>query len=135
MSREIMKFRIFALAALACFISVGFANAQTAPPDPNPDITARAKDWLHRVQTGNIDRSQLDATMNNALTPDLVKQASGQLSPLGDPVTFTFVSTQPVRDDITAYVYHATFKSGALNEVFALHKDGKIAGIQFTPAQ
>jgi hypothetical protein len=134
MSSEIMKFRVFALAALMCVLSLGLASAQTSAPDPNPGITARAKDWLHRVQTGDIDRSQLDATMDTAFTPDLVKQTSQQLAPLGDPLSFTFLK-QSVSGDITSYVYQVTFKSGAVNEIFALDKDGKIAGIRFTPAQ
>lgn len=134
MSSEITKFRVLGLFALICILSLGVASAQTSAPDPNPAITARAKDWLHRVQTGDIDRSQLDAAMNTAFTPDLVKQTSDQLGPLGDPLTFTFLK-QAVSGDVTSYVYQVTFKSGALNEIFALDKDGKIAGIRFSPAQ
>ena len=37
------------------------------------------------MQTGNIDRSQLDAKMNAALTDDLVKQSMTRLAPLGNP--------------------------------------------------
>jgi hypothetical protein len=134
MSSEITKLRVFGLFALMCILSLGLASAQTSAPDPNPDITARAKDWLHRLQAGDIDRSQLDAAVNAAFTPDVVKQTSQQLAALGDPLSFAFLK-QTVSGDVTAYVYQVTFKSGAIDEIFALDKDGKIAGIRFTAAQ
>lgn len=128
------RLSFFVIAALLCVISLGTASAQTSAPDPYPDITARAKDWLHRVQTGDVDRSQLDTTMNTAFTPDLVKELSTQLGPFGDPQSFTFFK-QVVSGGVTAYVYRVSFAAGAVNEVFALDKDGKIAGIQFVPIQ
>jgi hypothetical protein len=104
-------------------------------PTVDPGITARAKEWLHRFQTGDIDHSQLSAQVNAALTPDIVKQVSGQLAPLGDPQTFVIQGQQSLGDGAIAYVYHVTFKSSAINEVFELDKDGKIAGIRFQPSQ
>lgn len=109
------------------------APAATATPDAA--IMARAKEWLRRLQTGDIDRSQLDGAMNSALTADVVKQVSAKFGPLGDPQSFTYDGQQPVQGDMTAYVYRVTFKSATLNEVFVLHNDGKIAGIQLPPAQ
>ncbi|MBV9276726.1 MAG: beta-lactamase family protein, partial [Candidatus Eremiobacteraeota bacterium] len=46
-------------------------------PAPNEDlsVTARAKEWIGRIQTGRIDRTQLSATMSKALTPELVAGA------------------------------------------------------------
>lgn len=144
-----MKPRVFSLAFLGLLIG-GITCAQAASPSPAPApspslsaspgsvdaaILLRAKEWLHRLQTGDIDRSQLDAKVNAALTADVVKQTSAQFSPLGDPVTFTFLGKQPVGTGMTAYVYRVVFKSATLNEVFVLDKDGKISGIQFPPAQ
>ena len=134
MSSEITKVRVFALVALMCVVTLGLASAQTSAPDPNPDITARAKGWLHRLQTGDIDRSQLDAQMDAAFTAALVKQTSDQLGALGDPVTFTFLRAVPSAGIMT-YIYRVEFKTTSLNEQFALDKDGKIAGIGFTAPQ
>lgn len=134
MSSEIMKVHVFALVALMCIGSLGTASAQTSAPDPNPEVTARAKDWLHRLQTGDIDRSQLEAQMDAAFTSDLVKQTSTQLGALGDPVTFTFLRAVP-NAAIMTYIYRVEFKTTSLNEQFALDKDGKIAGIGFTAPQ
>jgi hypothetical protein len=87
------------------------------------------------MQTGDIDRSQLTATMNADLTPDVIKQIRAKFGALGDPLSFTPLGQQSVADDETAYVYRVVFKTTTLNEVFVLDKDGKVAGIQFPPAQ
>lgn len=125
------------------------AWAQAASPAPaaagtsapaatvDPAITARAKAWLHRLQTGDVDaaaRQELDSKMNALLTPTMVKAVSAKLSPLGDPVSFTYVGMQPVEDNI-AYVYRVRFKTLAIPEVFVLDKEGKVSGIQFPPGQ
>jgi hypothetical protein len=132
-----MKMRILGMICLV-MVLVGVAapaGAQSASPSAAPDVAARAKEWLHRIQTGDIDRSQLTDQMNAALTPDVIKNLSSQLGPLGEPQSFTFVGQQSVPGDITAYVYSVTFKSTTLTEVFALDKDGKVAGIRFPAAQ
>lgn len=73
MSSEITRLRVFVLTALLCILSLGFAGAQTSASDPNPGITARAKEWVQRLQTGDIDRSQLEETMNAASPNTLLK--------------------------------------------------------------
>jgi hypothetical protein len=65
--------------------------SQTAPSsapsaaatDADAAVAARAKDWLHQIQTGKIDRSQLTDKMNAALTDSMLAQVSAQLAPLG----------------------------------------------------
>lgn len=110
--------------------------ASPANADTGTEVAARAKEWLHRLQTGDIDRTQLDAAMNSALTPDVVKQAAAKFGPLGDPQSFAFVGSQPVGGDgAVAYVYRVVFTSVTLDEVFVVNKDGKIGGIHFPPAQ
>jgi hypothetical protein len=125
-------------ASPAPAVSPSPASTPAASPAPAPtvapEITARAKEWLHRFQTGNVDRTQLDAEMNTALTPDLVKQVSQQLAPLGDPVTFV-ISGEQTTQGVTAYIYKVSFKSSSIYEVFGLDKDGKLAAIRFVPVQ
>jgi hypothetical protein len=87
------------------------------------------------LQIGDIDRSQLTATMNADLTPDVIKQISQKFGPLGDPQSFEPLGQQTVAGDETAYVYRVVFKTETVNEIFVLDKEGKVAGIQFPPAQ
>ncbi len=117
------------------------AFAQMQPPSPapvatvDPAITARAKEWLHRLQTGDIDRTQLDAKMNTLLTPAMLKQFSAAFGPWGDPVTFSYVGQQTVLGDNTAYVFHVVFKANACSEIFVLDKGAKISGFRLAPTQ
>ncbi len=105
----------------------------SAPVQVDPKVTAIAKDWLHRVQTANVDRSQLTDQMNAALTPALVQQVAAQLAPLGDPTAVSFVGSQTVQG-VTIYHFVLTFKAGTVNEFLGIDAAGKIAGLRFTPA-
>jgi hypothetical protein len=115
------------------------AASSSAPPAPGPTvdpaITAKAKEWLHRFQTGDIDRTQLEPAMSTAITADVIKQLKDELSPLGDPQSFKIISQQSLGEGITAYVYRVTFKSSSINEIVAIDKDGKIEGFRLTPVQ
>jgi hypothetical protein len=110
------------------------ATPAIAVPSADPAITARAKDWLHRAQTGTIDRAQLTAQMDALLTDDLVKQAVTKLGPLGDPTDFSLVDMRNVAGS-NVYMYRAQFKSGPLDEVLSIDGTGKINGLRFLPAQ
>jgi hypothetical protein len=112
------------------------ASASPAPgPTVDPAITAKAKEWLHRFQTGDLDRSQLSSQMNTALTSDVVKQLKDELAPLGDAQSFKITSQQSLGEGITAYVYSVTFKSSSINEIIAFDASGKISGFRLTPVQ
>jgi hypothetical protein len=141
-----MSFRgaIFTIAAALCVTlpSEVLAQAKLASPAPaaaaaaaaDPAIMARAKEWLHRIQTGDIDRTQLDSKMDSLLTPTMTKQISSTFGPWGDPVAFTYVGKQTILGDNTAYVFHVVFKANACNEIFVLDKDGKISGLRLPAA-
>ena len=148
--KRMMRLHVMGLVSiLSVLLGVGAIRAAMADTSPSPsasasaasvqstgaDTAARAKDWLHRFQTGDIDRSQLNEKMNAVLTPDVIKQISEKYAPLGDPESFTPLGQQSVPVDMTAYVYRVVFKTATLNEVFVLDRDGKVAGIQFPPAQ
>lgn len=108
------------------------ASPTVMPPvTPSPAdvaVTTRAKDWLHQIQAGKVDRSQLDAKMNAALTDSTLAQVSSQLQPLGDPTAFTLVQ-RTTRENFAVYVFKVEFTSVTLYETFALDPDGKIAGL------
>lgn len=130
---------LFALV-VACLPLQETAVAAPAPaPTPmstpsDAAVMARAKEWLARMQAGNLDRSQFDAAMNAAVTPSVVRQVIAQIGRLGQPSAFVLVGIQDVDGGYTAYVYRLTFPSGVWNEVFVLDGTGKISGIRFMPA-
>ncbi|MBV8066516.1 MAG: hypothetical protein JO113_00965 [Candidatus Eremiobacteraeota bacterium] len=107
--------------------------ASAAPAAANDTaVTARAKDWFHQIQTGKVDRSQLDQKMNAALTDSLLANVSAQVGPLGNPSAFT-LSKKASQGGISIYVFQMQFPSLTLYEIFALDADGKIAGLRLTP--
>jgi hypothetical protein len=112
------------------------ANPGGAAPAPkdveDPAVTGRAKDALHRVQTGTIDRAQLAEEYNHALTDDTLQKAQTQLGSLGEPAEFAFEG-KAVRGNVTAYVYHVKFVQGAdLDEMIAFDPTNKIVRMLFS---
>lgn len=96
------------------------------------NITARATDWLKRLQSGNIDRSQLTAQMNAAFTPAVVAQVTRQLSAFGTPNAFQYAG-KAQRGTYTEYDYRVTFAKGVQKWLFVLDAAGKIAGMRLLP--
>jgi hypothetical protein len=133
--------RLFAGVALAFALTATAATAAptAAPaPTPTPDaaVMARAKDWFHRIETGNIDRSQLSAQVNAALSDAMIKQVASQVSPLGEPTSFTQIQTG-TRGGSAYCVYEVTFSTGEKwHYVFAYDPaTTKITGLRVLPAQ
>jgi hypothetical protein len=122
----------------------GQGPAEPAPPPPpmapmaapsasattDPRMLARAKDWFARLQSGNIDRSQLATNANGALTDSAISNARSMLSNLGTPASF--VQQQAGSQGGVNYaVYLLTFRNGTkLNFFFAVDQQGKIEGLQ-----
>ncbi|MEO9263855.1 MAG: hypothetical protein ABI282_07145 [Candidatus Baltobacteraceae bacterium] len=136
----------FALTGATAFADAPSAMPSATPPAPSPssaptakpnaEVMSRAKDWYHRLETGSIDRAQLDAKMNALLTDALVKSMSAQIAPLGDPVAFEQLQTG-TQSGSTYYVYAVKFASGdKLDYVFAFDPaTKKISGLRLLPAQ
>jgi D-alanyl-D-alanine carboxypeptidase len=95
-------------------------------------VTARVRDWIAWLETGNIDRSQLDAEMNEALTPKLVGQVKQQLGVLGAPQQLIYRGKN-VGKKATLYTYRAVFSVATFTLYFAVDPAGKIAGIRLAP--
>jgi hypothetical protein len=129
------------LFALCCVPSM--AAAQSAMPSASPaaasvapsdeDVRMRAKDWLHMVQIGKIDRTQLTPKADAAFTDDVVAKVAAQLGPLGDPMSFTLLKKTNERG-LAIYDYSIVFDSATLDEEFVLDSTGKVAGLRFDPA-
>lgn len=115
-------------------------SAESPPPQgqassaavEDAKITARARDWLTRLQKGDIDRSQLSSVMNSALTPAQVAAISKQMGPLGAPQRFVFIGSQTAGAD-TRYTYRVTWKEATLDELFVLDSQGEIDGLFLKP--
>jgi hypothetical protein len=87
------------------------------------------------LQSGNVDRSALNAQMNTALTDDKVTAVKTAIGSLGAPTSFVQLRTG-TESGYPYAVYQVTFANGTkLNFVFALDAQGKIAGMQLTPPQ
>jgi len=104
--------------------------AATSAPTTSDDaaVTSRAKDWLHQIQAGKVDRTQLTDKMNAALTDSMLANVSAQLAPLGEPTSFT-LSSKMSKDPYIVYVFKVVWPSVTLTETFALDQSGKIAGL------
>jgi hypothetical protein len=113
--------------------SAAAADSKTsvsASADVTERITAVAKQWFYGFCTGNIDRSQLNHTVNQQITKDGLKKEGARLRSFGKPTSFKFLRSGPV-GDTTAYLFEISFKSGNVIEAIAFDTDGKIAGIDF----
>ena len=100
-------------------------SAADAPIAVSASITTRAREWLRRVQLGNIDRSQLDPNLS-AIMPDETVRGGAQLTAaLGDPNTLVPVKTITTADG-TSYFYRANFRSGPMTWVIAIDNVSKI---------
>ena len=96
----------------------------------DPKVMTAAKEWFHRFQTGNIDRSQLNAECNGELTASLIKKEEATLKPFGEPTGFEFIGSQQIKG-ADGYVFLIAFHAGRVAEAIAFDKQGKIAGIDF----
>ena len=104
---------------------------QTFVPAAGEDyaVTVRAKEWVHRLQTADIDRTQLTPEMSQALTATLVQQVAGEVGTLGAPLTFQFAGKQ-AGAGFTAYAYRVEFRAGVRRFIIAIDGAGKIGGRQ-----
>ncbi len=139
-----MKNIAFAALVLALSLPAAAALAGSPAPAVSPAATAsasatpaaRAKEWLHRLQTGAIDRTQLTDKMSAVLTDAEVKTLSDKVGPLGDPTDMKLVKTKPYADG-TVYIFVVTFPNDTtLTYVFAIETaSGKISGLSLSQAQ
>jgi CubicO group peptidase (beta-lactamase class C family) len=99
----------------------------------DPAITAKAKATLRLLLNGNPDRSQLDAAMNKALTPQVLSAADEQIKAYGAPQTWVYRG-KSVTAQGTTYLWLVTFSSGVKLKIeMALDPDGKIGGYNLLP--
>jgi D-alanyl-D-alanine carboxypeptidase len=104
-------------------------NAAPASPAPgeDPAVTARAKDWWHRLQTGSVDMSLVDARFAQLLTPDLLASIEASLAERGAPTDWIYLGSQNVTG---AVIYKYRIRLDGAEHVWSigLTPDGKISG-------
>ncbi len=103
-----------------------------AAPGEDATVTVRAKEWLRRLQSGRIDRSQLTQQMSDALTPASLISLKQQLGALGEPAVFTYKGKQPTSGD-TTYFYRVGFRALTATMPFTVNAAGKISGLFLRP--
>ncbi len=108
--------------------------APTPAPGEDAAITARVREWFHRFQTGDVDRTQLAPQMQSLLTPDVIAQTKTMFTALGEPQHLTFIGTTAAPGDLTVYRYAAAFGSAQTLMTITLTADGKIAGFRVQPS-
>ena len=135
-------FSSFVLALSLVPLAAGAATAPTAAPSarPTPSVPAatiaRAKGWLHRLQTAEIDRAQLTPKMQAALAPAAAKAFAEKIGPFGTIETFLPTEEHHVEGN-TAYVFDVGFQNGT-SAYFVFETNdisGKISGLNLKLAE
>jgi D-alanyl-D-alanine carboxypeptidase len=100
-----------------------------APPPRRLDnaVVSRAKEWLARLASGRVDRSQLTATFSAYLTDDLV--AREDFASLGRLEGIVPLSSTTESNGDTLYEFLVRYPRAQYHYDFEVAPDGKIDGI------
>lgn len=104
---------------------IAAAEAKPAKGE-DPAITALARQWLHRMQTGDIDKSQLSTTFAKQLSPRVITGMKTSLASFGAPTSFVYRGKSKT-NGATAYQYSVGFKSTRVDLTLAVDSHGKIS--------
>ena len=94
-------------------------------------IVSRASEWLKRLASDRIDRTQLTASFSAYLTDALV--ARSNFAQYGKVLAFVPVSSTNREDGDTMYEFLVRYPKATYHFRFTVAKDGKIDGLQLTP--
>ncbi len=122
-----------ALTALTlCGLLLQAPASATASPAPaeDPAITARVQDWLRRVSTGEIDRSQLSDSFSSFFTAKMAAETKNDFAKLGTPTTLVFRRRSEERG-VTTYTYAVTYPSATVIVQVGFDGQGKIDGFGY----
>jgi CubicO group peptidase (beta-lactamase class C family) len=98
--------------------------ARKSASGEDPRITAIAREWIHRIQTGHVDRSQLTPYADQNITPDELAMAQETLGSLGDPQLVYLGRSS--RNGATTYNYRVIFKAVTLLMNMEVDRNGKV---------
>jgi hypothetical protein len=111
-------------------------NPELAPPtlkpteDKEPQITARAKDFLQKLVEGRTEQEQFTNEAKGKLFPNGVKQAGDFLKTLGTLEKMQLVERK-VEKNIGIHSYWLNYKDASLIYTLNISADGKITALQF----
>lgn len=108
------------------------AAVATSAAGEDPAVTARLRDWIGRMESGNVDRSQLTPHLSAHFTPALVATIKTEIAPLGAPQQLLYVGKN-VTPRGTIYAYRAVFAAATFNVHIAIDPQGRLAGLTMTP--
>ncbi len=94
-------------------------------------VVERARDWLDRLATHRIDRTQLTSVFSAYLTDALV--ARENFASLGKPQTMVPISSTVASNGDTMYEFLVRYPRQQFHYRFSVTKDGKIDGLGLVP--
>lgn len=96
-------------------------------PVEDSRITAIAKDWFHRLQTGTVDLSKVAPAFAQRLTPDFLAQIQASLANTGEPTDWVYLGSQTVPGAVF-YRYSIRWAGATHTWSVGLTPEGTIAG-------
>jgi len=108
-----------------------FSEEQLAAFD-DPRIDAQAKEWLGRLTSGSLDKTQMSPEMIAALTPAALKGGQDFLRAAGAVRSIRLAGFTP-QSGFRVYVYRVTAAARDYTFTFVLDGHGKIAGLFVKP--
>jgi D-alanyl-D-alanine carboxypeptidase len=114
-------------------IAAEILDVVVPPPHARVDnaVVARAKEWLGRIASKDIDRTQLTPAFSNYLTDSLVAKAD--FAALGKPLDITPIASSAQDGGGTLYEFLVHFQHAQYHYRFGLTPDGKIDELLLTP--
>jgi hypothetical protein len=114
--------------------AVGFTEEATMMTGMHTDesVKALALQWFTQMQSGQIDRTQLDTTYGTQLRDDAVQQMSRKLKEYGASPMSASILQSRTTDDQAFYLVKLIFPRGdAAAMLLGFNSNGKITGIEF----
>ena len=98
------------------------------PSTADKAAVARVREWLGRVERGDIDRTQLADPLNAAITPDVVRSAGDQLKAFG---ALKSIKETAVDEDASgrSYGFDLAFAKRTIHWIMGIDATGKISAL------
>ena len=120
-------------SALISAAPSGAEGPSAAPQEDDASASARAKEWLGRLQKGQLDRAQLTPDLSAGLQDATVQALSKQLMPLGTPQHIVLENKRQVAG-ITTWTFRVSWPDQTLDYTFGVENaSGKISALYLRP--
>jgi len=100
------------------------------PSQSDRAASGRAKEWLGRIERGDVDRTQITDQLGAVLTDAVVKSAGGMLRSYGTLRSLDLIS---VDEDASgrSYSFKAAFSKKTVTWIMGIDALGKISSLYF----